>query len=90
MCMACPQVADTDNAHAAVRTLHSVGGTLLALMRLEACIATHSVSQFMAAAPLLGITPDEPGALTQVSRPLTCINNTKQIGVPCAWGKQMM
>ncbi|CAL8471922.1 g11464 [Coccomyxa elongata] len=57
--------AGSEDAHRAVRALHSVGGALLALMRLEACISTHSVAQFMAAAPLLGITPDERGALTQ-------------------------
>lgn len=53
-----------------MRALHSAGGALLALLQLEACISTHSVAQFMAAAPLLGITPDERGALTQpVSHP---------------------
>ncbi|BDA47637.1 probable protein pirA at N-terminal half [Coccomyxa sp. Obi] len=59
------QAAGSEDAHSAVRALHAVGGALLALMRMEACISTHSVAQFMVAAPLLGITPDERGALTQ-------------------------
>lgn len=37
----------------------------------------------MTAAPLLGITPDECGALTQpVSRPLAIMNDTTEVGAP--------
>jgi hypothetical protein len=48
--------------------LRCLGGALLTLLRLDASVSSRGVAQFLAAAPLLGIGPDERGALVQPVR----------------------
>lgn len=62
------QVAASEDAHRALCMLRCLGGALLTLLRLEACVSSRGVAQFLAAAPLLGIGPDERGALVQPVR----------------------
>ncbi len=66
----CPlQVAACEDAQRALCALRCLGGAALALLRLEAAASERGVARFMAAAPLLGIGPDESGSLIQPVRP---------------------
>lgn len=65
------QVADCEESQRALRCLRCLrclGGAQLVLLHLDAHLSTRGTAQFLAAAPLLGVAPNELGALEQPVR----------------------